>query len=230
MAAEQNSKVNEFFMSIEKINAAKAALTFVKDGMIIGLGTGSTAKEFIKLLAERIKAGLNISCVATSLDSERFARDLGIRITDFNEVDRIDIAVDGADVLTKRALLKGGGGALTREKIVDYTAKEFIVIADSSKIKEQLEGIVVLEVLPFAYKVVLRALEKYSKNPQLRLDANGAAKISDNGNYLIDCQMVVRNPKATEAELNDILGVIENGIFTKFDRIIIGTKDSHFIL
>lgn len=217
-------------MFLEKINAAKAALSFVKDGMTIGLGTGTTAKEFVRLLAGKIRNGLKIKCVATSLDTERFARELGIEILDFNSVDRIDVAVDGADIATKKALLKGGGGALTREKVIDYAAKKFIVIADETKIKKKLEGVVVIEVLPFAYASVLRTLKKYSKNPKLRLDANGALKISDNGNYLVDCPMSIKNPKKIEVELNSIPGIVENGIFTKFDRIIVGTQNCYYVL
>ncbi len=214
-----------------KINAAKAALSYVKDGMIVGLGTGTTAKEFIKLLAEKMKKEkLSIKCIATSLDSEIFARELGIKISDFNEVNKIDLAVDGADVATKNALLKGGSGALTREKLVDYVAKKFIVIVDKTKIKKKLYGVVVIEVLPFAYASVLRALKKYSHLANLRLDKNGVLKISDNGNYLIDCEMSIKNPKKTEIELNSIPGIVENGIFTKFDKIIIGTEKGHYNL
>jgi ribose 5-phosphate isomerase A len=217
-------------MSIEKLNAAKAALNHIKDGMTVGLGTGTTAKEFIKLLADKIKNGLSIKCVATSLDTERFARELGIEILDFNSVDSVDVAVDGADVATKTALLKGGGGALAREKIVDYAANKFIVIVDETKIKKQLDGVVVVEVLPFAYRSVLNALKKYSKNPKLRLDERGNLKISDNGNFLIDCPMLVKNPKKIERELKTIPGVVENGIFTKFDMVVIGTEKGHYIL
>ncbi len=218
-------------MSLSRINAARAALEYVKDGMTVGLGTGRTAKEFIKLLAEKIKLGLKVRCVATSLDTERFARELEIEILDFNNVDAVDLAVDGADVATKNALLKGGGGALTREKVVDYSAAKFIVIADKTKIKKILDGVVVIEVLPFAYASVLRSLRmKYSCKPKLRLDANGALKISDNGNYLIECPMKIKNPRKVEIELNSIPGVVENGIFTKFEKIIVGSEKGNYVL
>lgn len=218
-------------MSIEKINAAKTALEYVKDGMIIGLGTGTTAKEFIKLLAEKIKIGLKVKCVATSLDTERFARELGIDIFDFNSIEYVDVAVDGADITTKTALLKGGGGALTREKVIDYAAKKFIVIADENKIKKRLNGVVVIEVLPFAYAFVLRTLkDKYVCKPKLRLDIDGALRISDNGNYLIDCEMDIENPRKTEIEINSIPGVVENGIFTKFEKVVVGTIKGSYTL
>lgn len=208
-----------------KLNAAKGALEYIEEGMVVGLGTGSTAKEFIKLFSEKIKKGFDATCVASSLDTERFDRQLGINITAFNDVEHVDVAVDGADVATKNALLKGGGGALTREKIIGYSAKKFIVIVDETKMRKELSGTVVVEVVPFAYASVLRALKKYSKKPKLRLDEHQSLKISDNGNYLIDLPMVVKNPKKTEKELNNVPGVVENGIFTKFWGIVVGNLD-----
>lgn len=213
---------------IEKRNAAQGALQFVKDGMTVGLGTGSTAAEFIRLLAEKIKAGLSVTCVATSIGSQRLAQGLGINIVALDKVDGIDIAVDGADVATKNALLKGGGGALTREKVIDYAAKRFIVIADQSKIKKQLEGSVVVEVLPFAYPLVFKKLQKYSSATKLRMEKSEPV-ITDNGNYIVDCPLVVKNPKKTEDELNQMPGIVENGIFTKFDKILVGKKEGYEI-
>ena len=217
---------------LEKINAANAALEFVKDGMIIGLGSGSTAKEFIELLAERIKKEkLNIIGVPTSFDTRIFAHKLGIRIAEPDEVKRIDIAVDGADVATKQALLKGGGGALLREKVVAYAAKRFIVIVDETKIKQQLSGKVVIEVVPFAHHNVIQALHRYTKKIDYRsADVKLGPIITDNGNFLLDADMLVTDPKKMEIELNAIPGVVENGIFTKFDRIIVGSKEGSRIL
>jgi ribose 5-phosphate isomerase A len=210
----------------EKVNAARAALEFVKDSTVVGLGSGSTAKEFIKLLAQRIKAEkLDIVGVPTSFDTRIFAFQLGIRVAEPDEVDSIDVAVDGADVATKNALLKGGGGALTREKVIAYAAKKFIVIADESKIKQQLEGKVVVEVVPFAHHNVIQQLRKFTDKISYRsADAKLGPIITDNGNFLLDCDMLVKDPKKTEVELNTIPGVVENGIFTKFDRVIVGTK------
>src|SRR4030042_5762613 len=112
-----------------KTNAAKAALGYVKDGMCIGLGSGSTAREFIKLLGERVRKGLKVTCVTTSFDSRMLAIENGLFVTETDAIEEIDLAVDGADTVTKTALLKGGGGALTREKIIGYNAKRFIIIA-----------------------------------------------------------------------------------------------------
>jgi ribose 5-phosphate isomerase A len=132
--------------------------------------------------------------------------------------------VDGADKVTKTALLKGGGGELTREKIIDYSAKKFIVIVDEGKVQKTLEGNVALEILPFAAPMVLKQLAEHK--PKIRMaEKKLGPVISDNGCFIIDMQMRVEDPKKTERELKSIPGIIENGIFTKFDYIIVGKKD-----
>ncbi len=213
-----------------KINAAKAALAYVKDGMCIGLGSGSTVREFIKLLGEKVKLGLKITCVTTSFDSRMLAIENGIFVTETDAIEDIDLAVDGADRVTPHALLKGGGGALTREKIIDYNAKKFIVIVDESKVMDGvLEGEVNLEVLPFASPLIMKKLKDY--NPQVRMaKAKLGPVISDNGSFIIDCHMKLENPKKIEQWLKSIPGIIENGIFTRFDMIIVGNEKGHRIL
>lgn len=210
-----------------KINAAKAALEFVENNMVLGIGSGSTAKEFIKLLAERVKKEkLSLKCVPTSFDTRIYALGLGLKIAEPDEVDKIDLTIDGADVATKMGVLKGGGGALTREKVLAYAAKRFIVIADQSKIKPRLEGKVVVEVVPFAHSTVMRFLRNFSDKVTYRAsDGKLGPIITDNGNFLLDCEMFVKDPKKTEAELKNYPGVVENGIFTKFDKIIIGRRE-----
>ncbi len=218
-------------MSIEKINAAKKALEFVKDGMVLGLGSGTTAKEFIKLLADRVKKEkLSIKSVYTSFDSKIYAMQLGLDIFELDQVENIDITVDGADVATKTALLKGGGGACTREKIIGYAAKKFIVIVDESKIKDRLEGKVVVEVVPAAYSFVLKELQKISKASVRMAGGKLGPIITDNGNLIIDVDMEIKNPKDMELKLKNIPGVVENGIFTKFDMIIVGNKEGTRVL
>ncbi|MCX8028408.1 MAG: ribose-5-phosphate isomerase RpiA [Brevinematales bacterium] len=210
--------------SLPKINASKAALEYIKNGMIVGLGSGTTVQEFIKLLGERVRDGLDVVCVTTSYASRMLAIQNGILVTDTDAVDRIDIAIDGADKANKQALLKGGGGALTREKIIDYNANEFIVIVDETKIVDGvLEGIVNMEVLPFAAPIVMRELKDY--NPVLRVGKGKLGPVvSDNGNFLLECYMKLENPRETEKWLKSIPGIIENGIFTKFSTIIVGTE------
>lgn len=207
-----------------KLNAARGALEYIKDGMVVGLGSGTTVQEFIKLLGEEVRKGLKVVCVTTSYASRMLAIENGILVTDTDAVDRIDIAVDGADKVNKIALLKGGGGALTREKIVDYNAKEFVVIVDETKIVDGvLEGVVNMEVLPFAAPIVIKQLKEY--NPQLRVGKGKLGPVvSDNGNFLLECYMKLENPVEIEKWLKSIPGIIENGIFTKFSTIIVGTE------
>lgn len=217
-------------MTEAKINAAKAALAYVKDGMCIGLGSGSTVREFIRLLGEKVRKGMRVTCVPTSFDSRMLAIENGIFVTETDAIDEIDIAVDGADKVTKTALLKGGGGALTREKIIDYNAKKFIVIVDESKIHDGvLEGEVNLEVLPFAAPLVMHHLKKYK--PRIRMaKAKLGPVISDNGSFIVDCNMRLENPKEMEQWLKSMPGIVENGIFTKFDVIIVGNEKGYRIL
>ncbi len=213
----------------KKLNAAKAALEFVREGMCIGLGSGSTAREFIRLLGEKVRAGMKVTCVTSSFDSRMLAIENGIFVTDTDAIEDIDLAVDGADKVTKTALLKGGGGALTREKIIDYNAKSFLVIVDDSKVVDRLEGEVNLEVLPFAAPIIMKKLRQYG--PRIRMAKSKLGPvISDNGCFIIDCDMKLDDPKKMEDWLNTIPGVIENGIFTKFDKVIVGTEKGHRIL
>jgi ribose 5-phosphate isomerase A len=214
-------------MSSAKTNAAKAALEYVKDGMCIGLGSGTTVKEFIRLLGEKVRKGMKVTCVTTSFDSRMLAIDNGIFVTEPDAIEEIDLAVDGADKVTKTALLKGGGGALTREKIIDYNARMFIVIVDEGKVQgDILSGEVNLEVLPFAAPIVMKALKEYK--PRIRMSkAKLGPVISDNGSFIIDCEMELEDPKKTEQWLKGIPGIIENGIFTRFDLIIVGSEKGH---
>jgi ribose 5-phosphate isomerase A len=214
-------------MSQAKINAAKGALEYVKDGMCIGLGSGSTAREFLKLLVEKVKKEkIKVCCVTTSTDTRALAIENNLWVVEPDTISEIDLAVDGADTVTRDALLKGGGGALTREKIIDYNAKNFIVVVDEGKVMDKLVGNVALEVLPFAAPFVLRELGKY--NPRIRkADRKLGPVISDNGSFIVDMEMEVDDPKKTEEWLKSIPGIIENGIFTKFDKIIIGKKEGY---
>ena len=212
-------------MTTAKINAAKAAFEYVENGMCIGLGSGSTVREFIKLLGEKVRGKeLGVCCVTTSLESRALAIEEKIWVTEPDAIEKIDLAVDGADKVTKKALLKGGGGALTREKIIDYNAKKFIVIVDEGKVMEEpIEGKVSLEVLQFAVPFVMKRLKDFE--PKIRMAKMKLGPVvSDNGSLILDCRMKLENPEKTERELDAIPGVIENGIFTKFDEIIVGSE------
>ncbi len=217
----------------EKEAAAREALKFVKNKMIVGLGTGSTARIFISLLAERAKAEkLSLTCVSTSFDSRKLALEKGLKVVDLDQVEKIDVAIDGADVITEELYcLKGGGGALAREKVVGYYAEELIILVDSAKVKEELSGNVTIEVMPFAYSTVLRELRKKGIQCELR---HGTGKcgpvVSDNNNYIIDARMTIDEPEEMEGEINNIPCVVANGIFTKVSRCVIGKKDQVRIL
>jgi len=204
-------------------NAAKKALEFVKSGMVIGLGTGRTAEVFIKLLAER---KLKVVCVPTSKRTERVARRGGLVVKELNEVKRVDLAVDGADQVDKKMnLIKGYGGALFREKIVDYAAKRFVVIVDESKLRDELGGWVPLEVSSFAVEQVRRELGWLGADSRLRMKGKKRF-ITDNGNEIVDAYFGrINSPEKLHETLKDIPGVIETGIFAgRVWKVIIGSE------
>ncbi len=212
-------------MPTAKENAAIGALEYVEDGMVLGLGSGTTTAVFIELLAKKMKEGkISITGVVTSYDSEILARKLGIPLIPLEQ--EVDLAIDGADLVRKKYILKGGGGALTREKIVDYAAKKFIVIVDEAKADPKGKYPVVVEVVPFAYHYVEKEIGRMGFSPELRVGGKKLGPVvTDNGNFLLDCTGEVKgNPADLEMKLNSVPGVIENGIFSKFWKIIVGNE------
>ena len=186
----------------EKRIAAEAAAALVEDGMTVGLGTGSTVAHFLPALAVR---RLELRCVATSTRTEEYARDLGLAVEPFERPDRLDLAVDGADQISPdRWLVKGGGAAHTREKIVAAAAERFIVIASSDKLVEQLRPPVPLEILPFGAAATLRALA-----PAALRDASR----TPDGGLLADYLGPIDDPDALAARLAATPGVVEHGLF-----------------
>jgi ribose 5-phosphate isomerase A len=211
-------------MNTKKL-AAKTAVEFVKDGMTIGLGTGSTAYWAIQLIGEMVQQGLNIKAIPTSSLTEKLAKELNIAIASFSDVDEIDITIDGADEIDKsKNLIKGGGGALLREKIVAYNSKQFIVIADESKLVTTLGKFPLpVEIASFGASLTLKRLTKFC-NANLRKN-NGKPFLSDNGNYIVDCHFIsIDDPALLDAQLKSIAGVMETGIFLKekVNKVIIG--------
>jgi ribose 5-phosphate isomerase A len=196
--------------------AARRALEFVEDGMLLGLGSGSTSTMFIQELGERVKQGLRVRGIATSIASRELAESLSIPIITFDEAPVLDLAVDGADeVGPGLALIKGGGGALLREKIVASASRKFIVIADSSKLVDRLGRFPLpVEVIQMALPVVARKLEAFGVNPKLRYGPDGAKYVTDEGNYILDCSCgEIADPAKTAAEIRGIPGVVEHGLF-----------------
>jgi ribose 5-phosphate isomerase A len=205
-----------------KREAAQRALQFVEDGMIVGLGTGSTAAQFIDLLGEKVSDGLNITGVATSAATERQARAAGITLTTLDEEPEIDLTVDGADEIDQNLrLIKGGGGALLREKIVASASEMVVIIADQSKLVERLGSFPLpVEVVPFGYKVSLAMIEDIADELGLegtvrqRLGQDGKPFVSDGGNFILDCSFgVLDDPEALAELLPFTPGVVDHGLF-----------------
>ena len=198
--------------------------------MIVGLGTGSTTAYTIQALGDRIKSGelKDIKGVPTSFQSEVLAKQYGVPLTTLDEIDRIDIAIDGADEVDSHLnLIKGGGAAHTREKVVDYLATQFIVVVDSSKMVDKLGSTfrVPIEVIPMAISPVTRAIEKLGGKPELRMGVRKAGPvITDQGNMVIDVKFEnIDNPGELEKTLNNIPGVLENGLFVNCtDLVLVG--------
>ncbi|AMQ26554.1 TPA: ribose-5-phosphate isomerase RpiA [Legionella pneumophila] len=208
-------------MSELKIKAAKAAIAYIEDDMVIGVGTGSTVNFFIKELAA-IKHKIE-ACVASSKATEALLRAEGIPVIDLNSVQDLPIYVDGADEVNERGeMIKGGGGALTREKIVANVATQFICIVDESKVVKRLgEFPVAVEVIPMARSFVARQIVKLGGDPEYR-----EGFITDNGNIILDVfNLNFSTPMALEDSLNVIPGVVENGVFAKrlADKVLVAS-------
>ena len=212
-----------------KLKVAKEAVKLVEDGMVVGLGTGSTAALFIRELGNRIKEEeLTVFGIPTSFEAKMLAMQYEIPLVTLDEYD-VDIAFDGADEVEEKTLflIKGGGGCHTQEKIVDYNADEFVVLVDESKLVKKLgeKFPIPVEVIPSAYRVVMRALSNMGGEAVIRLgERKRGPVITDNGNMIIDVFMKVDDAIELEKEINNIPGVVENGIFTRVDKVLVGTK------
>ena len=196
--------------------AAQKSLDFIEAGMVVGLGTGSTATRFIQLLGERVKRGLKIRGIASSKTTKKLAESLFIPLVDFQQCPEIDVAIDGADEIAPGlALIKGGGGALLHEKIVASASKRFIVIADSSKIVTRLGKVALpVEVIPAAAPVVSRKLVETGIRPTIRRLKTGSEFITDEGNLILDCECgEIQDADALAASIRNIVGVVEHGLF-----------------
>ena len=205
-----------------KRQAAEFAMQYVEDGMKLGLGTGSTAAKFVDLLGAKVKTGLNVVCVPTSQATRAQAESLGIPLSTLDETPFLDLTVDGADEIdSELRLIKGGGGALLREKIVAVASQRVIIISDHTKRVETLGKFALpVEVVQFGLTVTRDMIESLAadcgcEGPiTLRQDASGKAFITDNGNYILDCAFeTIEDPDALEDALRLIPGVVENGLF-----------------
>ncbi len=217
-------------VKVMKQEVGKAAAALVQSNTIVGLGTGSTTAYAIEYLGHRLKSGelQNIKGIPTSFQAEVLAKQYGIPLTTLDAVDHIDIAIDGADeVDPQKNLIKGGGAAHTREKIVDTLAAQFVVVVDGNKLVDRLGSSFLLpvEVIPMAITPVMRAIEKLGGKPELRMGVKKAGPvITDQGNMVIDVKFdSIDNPAELEKTLNNIPGVLENGLFVGVaNKILIG--------
>jgi ribose 5-phosphate isomerase A len=212
-------------MSPKQLVGEKAT-EYIKDGMIVGLGTGSTAYFAIMKIGEMVKNGLKINGVPTSKQTEELALSLGIPLLEIADVTKIDVTIDGADEYDpQKQLIKGGGGALLREKIIASITDFYIIIADQSKQSEVLGSFALpVEVTPFAKEITLMQLKNLGCSPVFR-EKDGKLFVTDNQNYIADCKFSsIENPIELNQKLNLISGVVENGLFVNMANIII-TED-----
>lgn len=213
----------------KRASAEKAAL-LVEQNMTIGLGTGSTACYFIKALGKRLSEGLKIAAVATSLESLNLALSLGFNMLDINSVKKLDLTIDGADEIDhKKQMIKGGGGALLREKIVAHMSSEMIVIVDETKYVPNLGNFALpIEIAEFAHNVTLAEIAKLGASVVLRKKETGFPFVTDNGNFTADLKLPypVMDAETINLELKKIPGVLETGLFLNMaGRVIIGYQD-----
>jgi ribose 5-phosphate isomerase A len=197
--------------------AAERAVEFVESGMVLGLGTGSTAAFVVESLARRVARGLSIVAIPTSEHTAEMARGLGIPLTTFGEHRRIDLAIDGADEVERGTLdlIKGHGGALLREKIVAAASDRFIVVVDDEKLVDRLgeRFPIPVEVVQFGWQATAASLERLGTRPALRQN-DGRTFVTDGGNFILDCPFgPIAEPRLLEQALNMTVGVVENGLF-----------------
>lgn len=217
-----------------KINAAAAALDMVEDGMTLGLGSGSTAAHFVRLLGGRVQQGLRVRAVPSSKVTEQLARECGVPLVEPERVESLDLTVDGADEVDSAfRLIKGGGGALLREKIIAAASRHFVVIVDDSKIVDRLGAFPLpVEVTPFGYGLTagrlyaaLRAGGCQGTTVTQRESAPGTPFITDGGNYIFDCAChSIPDPDMLADTLKRITGVVEHGLFIGMARTVIVGK------
>jgi ribose 5-phosphate isomerase A len=209
--------------------AGERAADYVKDGMVVGLGTGSTAYFTIQKLGQRVAAGLKIKGIPTSEQSRQQAIKEKIPLIDFDHDTHIDLTIDGADEVDPQFnLTKGGGGALLREKIVAKNSKTEIIVVDARKLVSHLGQFALpIEVIPFGWQATKRHLSQLGCIPRLRQTQEASPYITDNGNYILDCDFQkITDPPSTEQTIKAICGVVECGLFTGLThRVIVGHTD-----
>lgn len=211
-----NSPANEISLEHEKQLAARAAVQFVESGNVVGLGSGSTASYAVRFLSERVTEGLEIVGIPTSQKTKLLAEQLGIPLATLDERPHIDIDIDGADEIDPQLnLIKGGGGAFLREKIIASVSRRFVVIAESTKQVQRLGRFPLpVEVIPFAQSLIQTQIENLGAKVSLRLYPYGNAYVTDEGHHILDCTFgEIPDPPALAQKLRSMPGVVEHGLF-----------------
>jgi len=212
---------------LEKAAAARASLHFVQDGNMVGLGTGSTAAHAVRLLGERVQAGLKIRGIPTSVHTNELAASVGIPLATLDEFQQIDVTIDGADEFDPQLhLIKGGGGALLREKIIASASQQVVIIADSSKQVAVLGKFPLpVEVVPFAQRLVAKRIAALGATVKMRQDTKGNPFVSDEGHHILDCSFgKIPDPPALARTLSDMPGVVEHGLFIDLATVVLVAK------
>ncbi len=216
----------------EKEAAARASLKFIEPGQVVGLGTGSTATHFIKLLGEEVKKGLRIRGIPTSVHSKELAQSLGIPLTTLDECPEIAVTIDGADEFDPQLrLIKGGGGALLREKIVASATRQEVIVADASKQVAKLGKFPLpVEVIRFAQALVSKRIAALGARVELRKLPDGSPYVTDENNHILDCHFgEIDDANALARELSDMPGVVEHGLFIGMASVVLMARGSEII-
>jgi ribose 5-phosphate isomerase A len=216
----------------EKEAAARASLRYVHDGQVVGLGTGSTAAHFIRLLGEQVKQGLRIRGIPTSVRSLEMAQSLGIPLTTLDECQEIDVTVDGADEVDPQLrLIKGGGGALLREKIVASATRQLVIVADATKRVPVLGKFPLpVEVIKFAEALVAKKIAALGAEVQLRVESDGKPYVTDENNHILDCRFgQIPDADGLARRLSEMPGVVEHGLFIGMASVVLVANGSEVV-
>lgn len=211
----------------EKEAVGRASLRFVRDGNVLGLGTGSTAAYAVRGLGEMVRNGLKVRCIPTSVNTQKQAAELGIPLTTLDEVQQIDVTIDGADEFDPHLnLTKGGGGALLREKIIASASKMVVIITDSSKRVATLGKFPLpVEVIPFAQALISKKISALGATVTLR-QRDGKTFVTDEGHHILDCHFgQIPDPPTLARKLSDMPGIVEHGLFIGMASVVLLAKD-----
>lgn len=219
-----------------KQEAADVAVEMVESGMVVGLGTGTTARFAVEALGKRVKDGLKIVGIPTSEATAHLAQSAGIRVSSFAEYTEVDLTIDGADEIRRGTLdlIKGHGGALLREKVVASSSKRLVIIADDTKLVDQL-GLrfpVPVEIVQFGWQAAEHKLQNLGAHTKLRPGSDEKPFVTDGGNFILDCSFdPISNPEALDQELNRVVGVVEHGLFLNMTwRAVVAGQDGVKVL